>query len=120
MAFITLKPEILEFEALNNKQLKAHVKKAFLSTVILSKMDLMHGYIEVSGNRYLLYVTEEVLTFLRLSNNWDRITCLASFQVHTNDAMVVFCKQLEKNRNIRNQVYRQATCSNEKLAALFN
>jgi len=116
MSYVIVKPEVVEFETLDNLQLKKHIRKGFLSSLILSKEDLVRGYIEVSGNKYCLYITDEVRVFLCIANKTDRLNTLASFQWHTNDARIVLCKVLE-HKNRKNQEYKKAVCNSKTVTA---
>lgn len=111
-------PVELAFEVTNNKHLLPYVKKAFLATVILSKEDMRRGYIEINSTKYSMYVTEEVKNLLCDATNSYRLTTIASFQMHINDATVVLCKLMEKGFNKRYQEYYKAECANKALSTL--
>ena len=111
-------PTILAFEVTHNKFLLRHIRKAFLSTVILSKDDMRRGYIEINGTNYIMYVTDEVQKLLCEAPQSYRLTAIASFQIHTNDAAVVLIKLLERGTNRRNQEYYKAECNNKAVATL--
>lgn len=111
-------PTTLAFEVTHNKFLLRHIRKAFLSTVILSKDDIRRGYIEINGTNYIMYVTDEVQKLLCEAPTTYRLTAIASFQIHTNDAAVVLIKLLERGTNRRNQEYYKAECNNKALSTL--
>ena len=88
-------PSEISFEATKNKILFPYLKRAFLSTLLLSKDDMRRGYIEIHNVKFILYITDEVKELLCNANNSFRITTIASFQTHTNNASIVLCKLKE-------------------------
>lgn len=114
MSYTTIAPVAVSFETKHNNITKPYIRKSFLSSLILNKDDIRHGYIEVYNKQYALYLTEELLNKIN-SNKATRLTTIASFQEHTNDACVVLCKAYSKT-NIRNQAFKKAECKRSLLA----
>lgn len=85
-------PTEVTFETKYNSITKPYIRKAFLSSLLLCKDDILHGYIEINNTKYCLYLTEELHNALILLSNTVRLSVLASFQIHTNEASIVLCK----------------------------
>lgn len=117
MSYTNIQPIEVSFETKQNNIIKKHIRKAFLTSIILNKADIEHGYIELYNKHYTLYLSYELSEIVEI-DKFDRVLAFASFQEHTNDATVVLCKAFS-NVNVRKQAFTKAECK-RKLIELFN